>query len=83
MAEDEVECPTCGAVYENAFAQRFDIANDEGRMGSEPVDLRAPLRRRFVSVSEITRSDYPNSALDQSGAENGDAQDGFHVCQPA
>lgn len=25
----EVECPTCGTIHENSFAQRFDIAKDE------------------------------------------------------
>ncbi len=28
-AHDEVECPTCGAMYENSFLERFAIAQDE------------------------------------------------------
>lgn len=30
-AEDQLECPTCGATYENSFAERFAIAVDEDR----------------------------------------------------
>lgn len=28
---DEVECPTCGNVYDNSFRERFSIAQDAGR----------------------------------------------------
>lgn len=31
VLEDVVECPTCGAQYENSFAERFAIAKDEQR----------------------------------------------------
>jgi len=31
IADDMVECPTCGAEYENRFAERFSIAKDEDR----------------------------------------------------
>jgi hypothetical protein len=27
--KDEIECPTCGAVYQNSFQERFAIAEDE------------------------------------------------------
>lgn len=29
--EEHVECPTCGAMYENSFTERFAIARDEDR----------------------------------------------------
>jgi len=28
---DHIECPTCGAEYENSFAERFEIARDRAR----------------------------------------------------
>jgi hypothetical protein len=31
LKEDSVECPTCGAEYENNFKERFEIAKDEDR----------------------------------------------------
>ncbi|WP_400245577.1 hypothetical protein AB3U99_03740 [Niallia sp. JL1B1071] len=32
LNEDEVvSCPTCGSIYENSFAERFDLAKDEDR----------------------------------------------------
>lgn len=37
--DDDVECPTCGAHYENSFAERFKIAADEDHMRSLLVQL--------------------------------------------
>lgn len=31
LVENEVDCPTCGAHYENSFVDRFEIAKDEDR----------------------------------------------------
>jgi ABC-type phosphate transport system auxiliary subunit len=31
IPDEHVECPTCGATYENTFAERFAIAKDEER----------------------------------------------------
>src|ERR1035437_2200497 len=31
LVEDFVDCPTCGAHYENSFVERFEIAKDEDR----------------------------------------------------
>ncbi len=47
---DEVHCPTCGAGYSNAFAERFSIALDEDqcadlalRLSSELSDIEAKI----------------------------------------
>ncbi len=48
LEEDSVACPTCGATYENAFADRFEIARDENRC----VDLLATLRDDLLRVTE-------------------------------
>jgi len=36
---EHVDCPTCGAVYENNIAARFEIAMDEGRCSDLLVEL--------------------------------------------
>ncbi|MGW9572938.1 hypothetical protein [Paenibacillus terrae] len=31
IPDEEIDCPTCGAVYSNSFVERFSIAKDEDR----------------------------------------------------
>lgn len=38
-ADDELECPTCGQLHENSFAQRFSLAQDEGRADDVLVEV--------------------------------------------
>jgi hypothetical protein len=38
-ADDELECPTCGQLHENSFAQRFALAQDEGRADDVLVEV--------------------------------------------
>lgn len=33
LLHDTVECPTCGAIYDNSFLEQFEIAKDEERLG--------------------------------------------------
>jgi DNA repair exonuclease SbcCD ATPase subunit len=49
LTEETVDCPTCGAVYENAFIARFEIAKDEDRL----IDMLLQLRQE---VSEVDRA---------------------------
>lgn len=44
--EDEVDCPTCGANYENNFSERFSIAEDQESL----EDLHNELRVDYLSV---------------------------------
>ncbi|MCW0374265.1 hypothetical protein [Xanthomonas sacchari] len=37
--DDELECPTCGQLHENSFAQRFALAQDEGRTDDVLVEV--------------------------------------------
>ena len=39
IVEDHVDCPTCGAHYENSFVERFEIAKDEDRCKELIVEL--------------------------------------------
>ncbi|RCR68535.1 AAA family ATPase [Larkinella punicea] len=52
-----VDCPTCGAHYENSFAERFDIANDSERC----KDLLIELLRDLKEVND--KIDKENSIL--------------------
>lgn len=40
---DDVECPTCGAHYQNSFTERFAIAKDEQRLMEFLVELEAQI----------------------------------------
>jgi chaperonin cofactor prefoldin len=50
-AGEKVDCPTCGAHYENGFAERFAIASDEDRCEELLSDLHS---QREVIDSKIT-----------------------------
>jgi hypothetical protein len=50
--EDIVPCPTCGAEYENSFAERFGMAQDEQRC----YDLILELEEELVTIeADITK----------------------------
>ena len=46
--EDNVDCPTCGAHYENNFAERFSIAEDQQRL----EELLDELRTEYLKINE-------------------------------
>lgn len=43
IVDDYVDCPTCGAHYENSFIERFEIAKDEDRCKELIVELTREL----------------------------------------
>jgi len=43
VSDDDVECPTCGAHYENSFSERFDIAVDERKTAELLDELQSEL----------------------------------------
>ena len=49
MEDDHVECPTCGALYENSFAERFAIACDEDRC----LDLLDSIREGLAKADKL------------------------------
>ena len=51
VLEDEIDCPTCGAHYENNFAERFSIADDQETL----EDLYDELRIEYMSIIEKIR----------------------------
>ncbi|MEM8994470.1 MAG: hypothetical protein AAGF23_06730, partial [Acidobacteriota bacterium] len=59
LDEDSVDCPTCGATYENSFAERFQIARDEDRC----LDLLSTLREDLRRVNEKIKKQ--KTSLDQ------------------
>lgn len=44
IVDDFVDCPTCGAHYENSFVERFEIAKDEDRCKELLVELTRELK---------------------------------------
>lgn len=46
-----IECPTCGAGYENSFADRFSIAVDEDRCSELALQLSAELRQAEADIA--------------------------------
>ena len=63
LSEDHVDCPTCGAIYANSFAERFNIACDEDRC----VNLLHQIRQDLDAAKEkITKY---REALDDTSVE--------------
>lgn len=61
--EDEVECPSCGAKYENSFAERFGMAQDEQRCLDLIIDLNGELvaLEAKIVVANSVFSEYTKS----------------------
>jgi len=61
--EDNIDCPTCGAHYENNFIERFEIALDENRC----KDLMIEINRELSDVRE--KIDKENAVLNTRSKE--------------
>lgn len=44
IPNEEIDCPTCGAVYSNSFVERFSIAKDEDRCHDLLTETKMSLR---------------------------------------
>ncbi|MES1047584.1 hypothetical protein FOA22_24460 [Heyndrickxia oleronia] len=49
--DDTVDCPTCGHTYENSFAERFSIAQDEDRCQDLLIKLKDEARELEEKIS--------------------------------
>ena len=56
---DAVECPTCGAGYDNSFAERFAIAEDEDRCRELIRDLESELAATNEKLVEVEKKSTP------------------------
>jgi hypothetical protein len=54
VLKPEVECPTCGALYSNSFADRFGIAEDEDHLAELIVHLRQELGAAEESIRVVS-----------------------------
>lgn len=69
MEDDHVECPTCGALYENSFAERFAIACDEDRCLDLLDSIREGLAKVDKSLAERRHSmSYTSTELEELNA---------------
>jgi hypothetical protein len=53
--DDNVECPICGAHYENSFAERFKIASDEDQLRLALVEMQQELEVCMMKIEERTK----------------------------
>jgi hypothetical protein len=53
--DDDVECPICGAHYENSFAERFQIASDEDQLRSALVEMQQELEACTLKIEERSK----------------------------
>lgn len=56
VSDDHVNCPTCGATYENDFAERFAIARDQDRCSSLLQSLQSDLIQVTRKISDLRES---------------------------
>lgn len=61
--DDMVECPTCGAGYENSFAERFEIASDRQRC----TELLMEIKQEISETSD--KIDKENNLLNKTITE--------------
>jgi Chromosome segregation ATPases len=54
--EEEIDCPMCGAHYENNFSERFSIAEDEESLEDLLTDLKGELIKISDEIKEYDRS---------------------------
>ncbi len=62
IVENEIECPTCGAVYSNDFSERFAIATDGDRL----EELRLELNEDLATVNKQIALTHTNLARNQA-----------------
>lgn len=52
LLDDHVECPTCGAGYNNSFSERFNIAQDENTCQELLIDLDTELNEIDIKIKK-------------------------------
>ena len=65
IQEEHVDCPTCGATYENSFTERFAIARDEDRCTQVLFRLNHDLMevRKQIDAENVKYSSNNNSIV--------------------
>jgi hypothetical protein len=62
VLQDVVFCPSCGAEYENSFAERFSIAQDEQRCLELIMELEAELSDDMEKIERLNQDFIRNTA---------------------
>lgn len=62
---ETVDCPTCGATYDNSFVERFAIAKDEDRLGEMLLKVEAELQE-VESAIELKRVQFDDNRAEVS-----------------
>jgi len=65
IPDEEIDCPTCGAVYSNSFVERFSIAKDEDRchdlLEESKIELReleSKITKEYESYEEYAAESH-------------------------
>jgi len=56
ILSDSISCPTCGAEYDNSFAERFAIARDEDRCRELLAELTHERERIEIAIRETKQA---------------------------
>lgn len=56
---ENIECPTCGAAYDNSFAERFSMATDEDRCAELVLRLRSEADKIEEAIQRTTKTLAP------------------------
>ncbi|MCQ9635164.1 hypothetical protein MP477_09390 [Chryseobacterium sp. WG23] len=62
VIDDVVDCPMCGAHYENDFNERFSIAEDEEKLQELRIELKMEIVKVNDEISEYN-SDFVESKI--------------------
>jgi len=57
---DHIDCPTCGATYENSFEERFEIAQDENKCKELLIELSRELSELDSHIVKVNQA-YTNN----------------------
>jgi len=63
-AADPIDCPTCGASYENSFVEQFDIARDEDRLREFSLHIEREMYDLQTKIS-TTEDVWQHDIVDQ------------------
>ena len=66
--ESGVECPTCGQIHHNSFAERFAIAQDEAKSADLLGQISAELSSTVENIAKV-RNDFNQKAAEATAVQ--------------
>lgn len=56
LTQDTIQCPTCGAHYDNAFIERFSLVKDEDRLRDIAMAISEQLKSISIEIKSVSDS---------------------------